>query len=92
MGVPGEVLIGGAGVVSGYLHSEADAQRFLRDRFASLEFNQRGWTTLHRTGDLGRLTADWRSGTWGRTALLATLKIKLRGGWIDLREIESKIY
>ena len=89
VGVPGEVLIGGAGVVSGYLHSEADKQRFLRDRFASPEFNSRGWTMLHRTGDLGKLTADGGLVLGGR--ITGDTQIKLRGVRIDLREIESKI-
>ncbi|KAH0601132.1 hypothetical protein MHUMG1_00003 [Metarhizium humberi] len=34
-GVPGEILIGGAGVVAGYLHAEMDARGFAQDSFAS---------------------------------------------------------
>ncbi|KAI9848698.1 MAG: putative Hybrid PKS-NRPS biosynthetic cluster [Sclerophora amabilis] len=89
VGMPGEVLIGGAGVVSGYLHSEADAQRFIRDRFAPPEFIESGWMMLHRTGDVGRLTADGSLVLGGRIA--GDTLIKLRGLRIDLRDVESTI-
>ncbi|KAI8952323.1 hypothetical protein F4801DRAFT_599996 [Xylaria longipes] len=87
--IPGEVLIGGAGVVTGYLHSELDAQSFTRDSFASPEFVENGWLRAHRTGDFGRLHSDGGLDLRGRIS--GDTQVKLRGIRIDLREIESAI-
>ena len=89
-GVPGEVLIGGAGVVAGYLHSELDARGFSRDSFASTEFLESGWSRLHRTGDLGKLSrVDGSLTLLGRIA--GDTQVKLRGLRIDLKEVEAAI-
>ncbi|KAL5355551.1 hypothetical protein BJX96DRAFT_170776 [Aspergillus floccosus] len=87
--IPGEVFIGGAGVVAGYLHSELNSRGFSRDGFASPEFLANGWTRLHRTGDFGRLDSDGRLILGGRIA--GDTQVKLRGIRIDLQEIESAI-
>lgn len=89
IGMPGEVLIGGAGVVAGYLHSELDAQGFVRDSFASPEFVENGWLRAHRTGDFGRLGGDGSLHLGGRIS--GDTQVKLRGIRMDLREIESAI-
>ncbi|KAI1170868.1 putative hybrid NRPS/PKS enzyme [Nemania sp. FL0916] len=89
IGMPGEVLIGGAGVVAGYLHSELDAQGFIRDSFASPEFIESGWLRAHRTGDFGRLGSDGSLHLGGRIS--GDTQVKLRGIRMDLREIESAI-
>lgn len=39
-GIRGEVLIGGAGVVAGYLHTELNTRGFSYDSFASAEFHK----------------------------------------------------
>ncbi|TWU72717.1 putative nrps-t1pks biosynthetic cluster [Metarhizium rileyi] len=89
-GVPGEILIGGAGVVAGYLHAEMNTRGFAHDSFASPEFRRQGWTQLHRTGDFGRIeSANGRLLLEGRIA--DDTQVKLRGLRIDLREIESAI-
>lgn len=90
VGIPGEILVGGAGVVAGYLHPELNTRGFAPDSFASSEFNKQGWTRLHRTGDFGRISKDY-----GRLLLegriLDDTQVKLRGLRIDLREVESAI-
>ncbi|KAG4218909.1 hypothetical protein PC116_g32611, partial [Phytophthora cactorum] len=90
IGMPGEVLIGGAGIVAGYLHSELDARGFARNGFASVEFLENGWSRLHRTGDFGRLSrVDGSLLLEGRIA--GDTQVKLRGLRIDLREVEAAI-
>ncbi|KAK5635444.1 hypothetical protein RRF57_011156 [Xylaria bambusicola] len=89
-GIPGEILIGGAGVVAGYLHTELNTRGFAHDSFASPEFSKQGWTQLHRTGDFGRINkATGRLILEGRIA--DDTQVKLRGLRIDLREVESAI-
>jgi len=81
VGVPGELLIGGAGVVRGYLsRPELTAERFINDPASS-------GARLYRTGDLAR---------WLPTGELEFLgridhQIKIRGYRIELGEIESVI-
>ncbi|RYP47491.1 hypothetical protein DL768_006463 [Monosporascus sp. mg162] len=89
-GVQGEIYIGGAGVGPGYLNkTELTAERFVPNVFASGDDRERGWTTLHRTGDLGR----WRkAGTLLIESRIAgDSQVKLRGLRIDLSEVEHAI-
>ncbi|RDL33251.1 putative hybrid nrps pks [Venustampulla echinocandica] len=90
VGIPGQVLIGGAGVVAGYLHSELDARGFATDTFAPTDFLAAGWSRLHHTGDFGRLSkVDGSLILQGRIA--GDTQVKLRGLRIDLREVEAAI-
>ncbi|WP_117673230.1 amino acid adenylation domain-containing protein, partial [Micromonospora sp. MW-13] len=78
MGIPGEILITGAGVADSYLNRpELTTQRFVTDPY--------GGGTAYRTGDLGR----WN--TTGALEILARMdhQVKVNGIRIELGEIEA---
>jgi natural product biosynthesis luciferase-like monooxygenase protein len=84
-GVPGELAIGGHGVVRGYFRRpELTAERFVADTI-------RGQGRLYRTGDLAR----WRQNDDGSGVLefLGRLdhQVKVRGYRIELGEIEAAL-
>lgn len=90
VGLPGEIVIGGAGVSSGYLEDEAlTAQKFLPDPFASSDFQAKGWRTMYRTGDRGRLREDGALICEGR--IDGDTQVKLRGFRIELGDVESSV-
>ncbi|RLA06011.1 MAG: hypothetical protein DRQ54_07205, partial [Gammaproteobacteria bacterium] len=83
VGLPGELLIGGEGVVRGYLgQPELTDERFIPD-----PFSQRPDARLYRTGDLARWKPD------GTIEFLGRLdhQVKIRGYRIELGEIESRL-
>lgn len=87
-GTQGEVFIGGAGVGLGYLNQHSlTANKFLPDPFVTSEDKAAGWTTMHRTGDLGRWRDDGTLLIEGRI----DTQVKLRGLRMDLAEIEQAI-
>lgn len=89
-GIPGEIAIGGAGVASGYLNNEElTRSKFLPDTFADAEYLSKGWTTMHLTGDRGRLQSDGALLCYGRVD--GDTQIKLRGIRIDLNDISSSL-
>jgi natural product biosynthesis luciferase-like monooxygenase protein len=80
-GLPGELVIGGAGVVRGYWQRpELTAERFLPDPFATA----RG-ARMYRTGDLARFLPDGRIECMGRV----DHQVKIRGYRVELGEIEA---
>ena len=90
VGFPGEIVIGGAGVSSGYLNDEAlTKDKFITDVFESSDFKANGWHTMYRTGDRGRLGADGALICEGR--LDGDTQVKLRGFRIELGDVESCI-
>jgi hybrid polyketide synthase/nonribosomal peptide synthetase ACE1 len=89
-GVPGEIVIGGAGVSPGYLNNESlTADKFLDNPWMSPEFAKNGWTKMYRTGDRGRITPEGQVLFHGR--IEGDLQIKLRGFRIELEDIECSI-
>jgi natural product biosynthesis luciferase-like monooxygenase protein len=83
LGVPGELFIGGDGVVRGYLHRpELTGERFVPDPFSATP-----GARLYRTGDLVRYR------TCGNLEFLGRLdhQVKVRGYRIELGEIETAL-
>jgi len=81
LGVPGELLVGGAGVGRGYLGEPArTGESFVPD-----PWDPEAGARLYRTGDLARRLAD------GNFELLGRIdhQVKLRGLRIELGEIEA---
>jgi natural product biosynthesis luciferase-like monooxygenase protein len=79
IGTAGELCIGGAGVVRGYLHRpDLTADRFIVDPYAA---NNR----LYRTGDLARFKEDGAIEYIGRI----DQQVKVNGYRIELGEIET---
>ena len=82
-GVPGELVIGGAGVVRGYLHRpELTAERFLVHPFRGVAGGR-----VYRSGDLALRRDD------GVLEFLGRLdhQVKVRGYRIELGEIEAAL-
>ncbi len=82
-GVPGELVIGGAGVVRGYLHRpELTQERFIPHPIRGASAGR-----AYRTGDLARHRED------GSVEFLGRLdhQVKVRGYRIELGEIEAAL-
>ncbi|AHD10702.1 MupA/Atu3671 family FMN-dependent luciferase-like monooxygenase [Phaeobacter gallaeciensis] len=87
IGVPGELLIGGAGVTAGYWQRpDLTAERFIPDPFADAGAHVAS-THLYRTGDLVRWRADGQLEFLGRS----DHQVKIRGQRIELGEIEAAL-
>jgi len=81
-GVPGELLLGGAGVGNGYFgQPELTAAKFIPDPFGP------PGTRLYRTGDLARLRPDGQLELLGRI----DFQVKVRGVRIELGEITAAL-
>ncbi len=84
-GVPGELHIGGDGVVRGYLNrDDLTAERFPPDPFAGPET---AGARMYRTGDLVRWREDGTLDFLGR----ADQQVKIRGYRIEPGEIEARL-
>lgn len=89
--MPGQLVIGGAGIARGYVNQPAlTAQRFHRDRYPVSAHSARGWHNAHLSGDYGYVRAQD-----GVFVLLGRIKgdtqVKLRGLRVDLRDVEASI-
>ncbi len=85
IGVPGELYIGGAGVVRGYLNRpELSAERFIPDPFAPAGQHS-GSSRLYRTGDLARWRNDGTLEFLGRV----DHQVKIGGHRIETGEIAA---
>jgi natural product biosynthesis luciferase-like monooxygenase protein len=83
IGVPGELFIGGDGVVRGYL----DRPELTNERFIPHPFKHNSNSRLYRTGDLVRYQQD------GNVEFLGRIdhQVKIRGYRIELGEIEAAL-
>lgn len=83
VGVPGEILLGGAGIARGYLNrDELTSEKFISN---PLEIDVK--SKLYRTGDLGKWHSDGTIEYIGRL----DNQVKLRGYRIELGEIETAL-
>lgn len=84
IGFPGELYIGGEGVVRGYWNRpDLTAERFIPDPFET----QRPGARLYKTGDLARYLPEGDIEFLGRN----DFQVKIRGHRIELGEIESSL-
>ncbi|KAK4193690.1 putative hybrid NRPS/PKS enzyme [Podospora australis] len=89
-GVPGQIVIGGAGVASGYIkRPELTATRFPNDPLASPRAIANGWTHVHLSGDRGYMREDGVFVALGR--MNGDTQVKLRGQRFELREVEAAL-
>lgn len=89
IGVPGEVVVGGAGIAQGYLDGNQTKERFFPDNHASSFFKRNNWVVVHRTGDRGKLTKANGLVLLGR--IFGDNQIKLGGIRMNVEEIERAI-
>lgn len=82
-GVPGELLIGGAGLSVGYLNKE----ELTKEKFIPNPFDKENKTRVYRTGDLVKLNPKLQIEFLGRI----DNQVKIRGYRIELDEIENVI-
>jgi len=81
--VPGEMLVGGAGVARGYLKRDAlTAERFVQNPFSGREGEK-----LYRSGDLARRLSGGDLEYMGR----ADQQVKIRGFRVELGEIQAAL-
>ncbi|KAK4060435.1 uncharacterized protein Triagg1_10796 [Trichoderma aggressivum f. europaeum] len=89
-GVPGQIVIGGAGVALGYINQpELTAAKFPEDILASSRSMANGWNHAHLSGDRGYMREDGVFVALGR--MNGDTQVKLRGQRFELREVEAAV-
>lgn len=89
-GVPGQIVIGGAGVASGYLKQpQLTSSRFPQDSLADPRAVANGWTRSHPSGDRGYM--DHKGVFFALGRMNDDTQVKLRGQRFELREVESAL-
>jgi amino acid adenylation domain-containing protein len=83
IGVPGEIHLGGVGLVRGYLNR----QDLTAEKFIPHPFSTQPGARIYRTGDLGRYLPDGNIEFLGRI----DHQVKIRGYRIELGEIEAAL-
>lgn len=83
IGVPGELLIGGDGLASGYMN----LPKLTKEKFIPDKFSKKRGALLYRTGDVVKFTSSGKLECIGRM----DHQVKIRGFRIELGEIESLI-
>ena len=83
IGVPGEIYIGGSGVVRGYLNR----QELTQERFITIEIGPGKKERVYRTGDRARYLVDGTIEHLGRV----DTQVKIRGHRVELGEIQNVI-
>ncbi|GLA70749.1 nonribosomal peptide synthase [Aspergillus tubingensis] len=92
VGVPGEVLIGGAGIADCYGNMDSTMkERFIESPFSQLDsnFTTNKWETVYRTGDRGYLQKDGALILVGRSD--GATQVNVRGFQVDLEEVENAL-
>lgn len=90
-GVPGHLVVSGAGIATGYVNDEpGSTQRFPLDQLVTSDFLHRGWTHCHLTGD--RCYLDKSDGLLVMQGRIdGDTQIKLRGFRMDVLDIEAHL-
>jgi amino acid adenylation domain-containing protein len=86
IGVPGELLIGGANLSRGYL----DRPEITAERYVPNPFSDEPGSRLYRTGDLARYGGDVGGGNIDFLGRIDN-QVKIRGFRIELGEIEAAL-
>lgn len=90
VGFPGEICIGGVGVALGYLNRpEETTTKFIPNKFATVDEEAKGYATLYRSGDRGRLLENGSLQILGR--MDGDTQVKINGIRIELNEIANVI-
>ena len=90
IGMPGERMIGAAGVSRGYLNNKGLTDRqFISSPFATSADIAKGWTRIYRTGDICHLNQDGAMVFHNRIS--GDTQIKIRGIRIEITDIEASM-
>jgi amino acid adenylation domain-containing protein len=88
IGIPGELIVGGDGIASGYLNNpQLTCDRFIENPYANVKTPNSREKRLYKTGDLARWLGDGNIDFLGR----ADHQVKIKGFRVELGEIENQL-